>query len=401
MNIGKYIKHQIYILSAKLIRTSDAAALAVISCLFSNKRSTNNSRERLLLVRLDAIGDFVVWLDSAKYYRTIYPDNHVVLVANSAWSELAFQLGYWDEVWSVDRKAFTRNPLYRWCYMARIYRAGFNTAIQPSFSRLSIYGDSVIRASSAACRIASSSDSSDLSRHDRIRSNRWYTNLLPASPGSLMELERNIQFVQHLGLKSAAAGLVSMPKLAVDLSRFKLTRPYYIISIGASDNRRKWPVEKYGEVARRISRESTLLPVVCGGKSDMPDALRLIDLLNFEVLNLTGSTSLSELCEIIRNARFLIGNESASVHLASAVHTDSICILGGGHFGRFVPYSEKLSGIKPIPVSYPMECYGCNWSCTINHNCEETWPCIDLVSIRSVKDAVDQVILRDTHASKK
>ena len=30
--------------------------------------------EMVLLVRLDAIGDFILWLDSAQHFRKIYPD---------------------------------------------------------------------------------------------------------------------------------------------------------------------------------------------------------------------------------------------------------------------------------------------------------------------------------------
>ncbi|MBT4662351.1 MAG: lipopolysaccharide heptosyltransferase family protein, partial [Candidatus Marinimicrobia bacterium] len=46
-----------------------------------------NKLELVLLIRQDAIGDFVMWLDTAKEYRELYPseNNRIVLVGNAVW----------------------------------------------------------------------------------------------------------------------------------------------------------------------------------------------------------------------------------------------------------------------------------------------------------------------------
>jgi pyruvate-formate lyase-activating enzyme len=40
------------------------------------------------------------------------------------------------------------------------------------------------------------------------------------------------------------------------------------------------------------------------------------------------------------------------------VGTPNVIMLGGGHFGRFMPYSPLTS-----TVCLPLSCYGCNWRC--------------------------------------
>ena len=52
-------------------------------------------------------------------------------------------------------------------------------------------------------------------------------------------------------------------------------------------------------------------------------------------------TNINELIEAIRDAEFLITNETSAVHIAESVTTKSFCILGGGHFGRFLPYNKN------------------------------------------------------------
>ena len=43
-----------------------------------------NKLELVLLIRQDAIGDFIIWLDTAKEYRKLYPQEEykIILVGN-------------------------------------------------------------------------------------------------------------------------------------------------------------------------------------------------------------------------------------------------------------------------------------------------------------------------------
>ena len=61
----------------------------------------------MLLIRQDAIGDFVLWLDTAKEYRKSYhPENYkIVLVGNALWCDFVKGLPFWDEVLLVNVKA--------------------------------------------------------------------------------------------------------------------------------------------------------------------------------------------------------------------------------------------------------------------------------------------------------
>ena len=81
--------------------------------------------------------------------------------------------------------------------------------------------------------------------------------------------------------------------------------------------------------------------------------------------------------------------------IAAAVGTFTICISGGGHFGRFVPYPELPRQTNYLKVVYyKMPCYGCNWKCIYPINEGEPAPCIANISVDAVWGKVISLITR-------
>jgi ADP-heptose:LPS heptosyltransferase len=352
-----------------------------------------------LLVRLDNIGDFVLWLDAAKYLRCNYPGRHIVLIANAAWADLATCFPYWDEVWPLQLKAFVNKPIYRWSILRRVFNSGFEIAMQPTFSRVLLHGDSLIRASKAVYRIGSESDLTNISTEDATRSNRWYTQLIQDGDLTLMELERNAEFLKGLGIAKPKPHVASIPRINVDITPFRIPEDYFVICPGASNFKRIWPIERFAEIARYVYDKTGWTMVICGSKNEAHLAAEVIRLANIDACNLTGIASLPEFVEVVRGSRILIGNETASTHIAASVQVESVCILGGGHFGRFMPYSNKILGTKPCSVYHKMNCFNCNWRCSQDHDPDCCWPCISAVSVESVQEAVNYLIGKTTVAS--
>ena len=44
---------------------------------------------KIAIIRTDLIGDFLLWLESAKIVRNEYPDAHITLICNNIYVELA------------------------------------------------------------------------------------------------------------------------------------------------------------------------------------------------------------------------------------------------------------------------------------------------------------------------
>ncbi len=334
----------------------------------------------------------MLWLDSARHYRRLFPNEKITLIANSAWADYARYFPYWDDVWPLNLKLFGTKSLFRWRILCRVQLARFKTAIQPTFSRVLSQGDSIINASSAIRRIGSVGDLTNIASDERDRSDRWYTHLFPASNQLLMELERNVEFLGYLTSSPVSSDVASLPTTPIDLSRFGLPESYFVIFPGASYFKRMWPVDRFASLANWLHGRTGWTMVLCGGRDEASLGSQIQCLYATGAINIIGKTSLAEFIEVARNAKLLIANETSAIHIAAAVGTQSVCILGGGHYGRFMPYPEGVSGVKPLPANVEMDCYGCNWSCTMEHPPEECWPCISAISLENVQQRVSSLL---------
>jgi ADP-heptose:LPS heptosyltransferase len=126
--------------------------------------------------------------------------------------------------------------------------------------------------------------------------------------------------------------------------------------------------------------------VICGGKDEKKLGQNLKNLSRAPLHNITGKTSLSELICVVRDARLVIANDTGTVHIAAATGTAVVCILGGGHYGRFVPYQveKEISCRLPVVVTHKMPCFNCNWQCKYETGKGAPFPCIKNISAEDV-----------------
>lgn len=347
----------------------------------------------VVLIRTDGIGDFVLWLDSARLLRQHFSDKKIVLVANQIFAELAKQAGYFDQVIEIDLKAFEGDLRYRFGIMRKVRKLGAEVAIHPIYSRRFWEGDALARATGAEECVGSSGDLSYISPRQRRTADRWYSRLIPAAAGQLMELERNSEFLHGLDIEGVKPVVPRIPHITGINDSFGIENDYFIVFPGAGHSRRMWSVESFGVVARTIAEEYGWQMVVCGSSSEADTARGVMDEAGLKgSYDLSGKTSLPEFVELVRGSKLLIGNETSAVHIAAAVGTSSLCLLGGGHFERFMPYPESIEGIKPVAVFERMECFGCNWLCVLPHREGDPAPCIEAIRVKSVMDAVQHAI---------
>ena len=346
-------------------------------------------REALLLVRLDLIGDFIIWLDAAKEFKKLYPDKRIVLYGNAAWSPLAKHLAYWDEVVSVDMAKLRGDDVYRLKLLCGIHVRGFGIAIQPTYSREYV-SDLVVRASGSSQRIGHLGDANNIIPENKAITDTWYTLLVPQGICPEVELNLNAQLIRALGqtqFKSRMPSLATLAQLPVEL---KIDARYCVLVPGASWGPKTWPIANFAEIAAKLRQESGLKIILCGTQAERSICSQVADLSGVDTINLSGQTTLVQMIEIIRHASILVANDSASIHIAAATRTPAVCILGGGHFGRFLPYQPEVKDIdhlEPIAVFHEMDCYGCRWQCRYSLSSGGAVPCVASVDFAQVVNA--------------
>jgi ADP-heptose:LPS heptosyltransferase len=360
---------------------------------FKNKRETS-SGNKILFVRVDNIGDFILWLPYAEKLCIHFSEfGKQILVCNQSCVELANELGIFYKVIGIDTKKLSESFLYRLIILRKISALKVHTAVQPTFSRDFLTGDSIIKATRAKIKIGSIGDFSSINRLIKKISDRWYTYLVQASNFPMMELYRNAEFLNNIGMKNVYPELPKIPFLLNSPLDKNLEGNYFVIFPGASEKFKQWPVESFAKIVFTIFDDYGLFPVICGGSKELDLSYSLQNITKeINCINLVGRTSLPELIEVIRGGKLLVSNDTSAIHIAVAVSTPSVCILGGGHYGRFLPYPEEIKGIKPIPVYNKMDCFGCNWKCCLSENLTRPFPCIEGVNYSQVLSAVQEAL---------
>ena len=191
-----------------------------------------------------------------------------------------------------------------------------------------------------------------------------YTRLIRSLPKAESQLRQNAEFVRELGLKEFAAGLPVLPPVGGKPDGLP-AGAYYVLCPGAGSPLRCWPVDRFAEIARRIRELTGWSGVVCGSSSEEGRGIEMCERAGNGVFNWAGRTSVVELVELIRGARMVLSNETSAVHIAAACNVPAVCVLGGGHYGRFLPYvTESESRLrKTYSVIHRMGCFHCEWHC--------------------------------------
>ncbi|WP_320041293.1 glycosyltransferase family 9 protein [uncultured Desulfobacter sp.] len=359
---------------------------------------SGKKRKGILLVKLDAIGDFFIWLDQAGEYRKIYPDERIVLAANSLYLSLASSLPYWDKIIPVHVKKYAGNPLYRLKKNIELKKLAFKKAINPVYSRSFVMDDSVIHLCNADIKIGSKGNNSNIKPYQKKISNTWYTKLIPSSEYEEMELIRNAKFLRALGQRRFRAGIPVYHKSFGLNTKIQSLLPdkFYIIFPGAGRKYRQWPADNFVRLVDKISKKISVTPVICGGPGEESLGHYIALNLKRHSVNLVNKTSLQELVQLVRDSMFVVANETSAVHIAAAVNTPSICILGGGHFERFVPYKIETSEtrIPIVVVKSQRNCFGCDWRrpCIGEKNETSVVHCIRDISVNQVWEKMRIII---------
>ncbi len=300
----------------------------------------------LVLVRLDAIGDYILTHDFFPYVRNSekYKNYKITLCANISCRSLIehYDKQYFDDFIWVDRKKYYFNPVYRYGIMKQIYNAGFEVAIESTYSREMLFGDSVIKFTQAAEKIGCTG-SQDGSRkiYREMFSDRYYTKLLPCSDENLFEFNRNKEFFENL-LEMKIP--VEHPLLDRTKTNPLIPGEKYIVMVtGAQEPIKVWDLKNFSGVAGYLLKNTDYKIVFTGSPNEADRGEYIAHVYNTDrIINYCGKTTLPEYAGLIANATLVITNDTSAVHVAAAFQVPLVCVVKGTRFGRFHPYPKEM-----------------------------------------------------------
>ncbi len=127
------------------------------------------------------------------------------------------------------------------------------------------------------------------------------------------------------------------------------------IQLGASEERRRWPVSHFASVARMFWRETGRAALLFGSKTEKYLAKRFEAEADFPFVNLVGRTGLDELAAALLSVDLLVTNDTGTMHLAAGLGVPVAAIfLATAQPFDTGPYAENCLCFEP-----DMECHPC------------------------------------------
>jgi len=88
----------------------------------------------------------------------------------------------------------------------------------------------------------------------------------------------------------------------------------------------------------------------------------------------------------------VVSNDTGPAHLSIALGRPTVVIVGGGHFGSFVPYPDDVTPGEARFVYQEMECYHCFWRCHKRADKYQLFPCIGAIGKDQVWAACEALL---------
>ncbi|MCX7970010.1 MAG: glycosyltransferase family 9 protein [Negativicutes bacterium] len=334
---------------------------------------------RILIVKLSAIGDVIHALPVATALRDQFPAARISWVVERPSYELICDHPALDEVIVFDKAACRRRGgLWR-------YAPGFVRGLRQRRFDLALDLQGLFK--SAVIAWLSGAGVRYTVNHAREGAG-WLCRPVPA--GSSHIVDRYLDVARAAGCKADRArwqfGRSEDDGRQTDqlLASCGLAgRRVAVLVPGANWPNKRWPVENYARLAGELVRRG-LAPLLAGGAGDRPLTAAIVSRAGGGVTDLAGRTSLRQLTGLLRRAALCVGGDTGPVHLAAAVGTPTVAILGPTDNRRNGPYGENSIGIE-----VPRDCAGC-W----RRRCPRQLDCLAAVSLRQVLEACEQAGVR-------
>lgn len=165
-----------------------------------------------------------------------------------------------------------------------------------------------------------------------------FTRILQGDAGAHM-LEQYLDFCRYLG---APTRPVSWQIPLQEKNIPDLPRDYVVLNIGATKPANLWPAVHFAELAALFLTRTELTPILTGGPEDRPRAEAIRQKISQAIVDMTGRTTLSELCRLLAGARAVITCDTGPMHLAVALGTPTLGLFGPSNPRRTGPYQGTV-----------------------------------------------------------
>ncbi len=338
---------------------------------------------RVLLLKLHGIGNLVLLLPVIRQVRRAFPEARVGFLTFRSNADLLAGWTEVDECHFLDRGRPWRLATSLLRAVASLRRNHYDLVID--FDQFAHLSGVLTLASGAPRRVGF--------RNPSLRRHLAYTDPVPLLDAS---------HVQHTFARLAeAAGAPSSPppprelKLSNDHLReaaglldddgITPEQAVVVLHPGSSDNLvlRRWPAERFARLGGLLVRELGARVVLSGVKDEEALAHSVREMMDHRATVAAGRLSLPGFAALCRRALLVVSNDTAAVHVASAMGTP-VC----GLYGPNTPFLYGPLGGRDLVFYAEISCSPClsNLTSKLSH-CRRA-RCMEAIGVEEVFSAI-------------
>jgi len=266
-------------------------------------------KRRILVIKLGALGDFILATGPFSAIRAAHPHDEIVLLTTAPFAQLGRDCDLFDEVW-IDERPSRINLIAIQRLRRRLRGGRFTRVYDLQTSGRSAWYFRLMRGFGRP---------------------QWSGVAFGASHPHANHNRNNMHTIERQADQLAMAGIPETPFpdlswLTSDISRFGLPDRFALLIPGGAAHRpeKRWPAASYREIAGSIS-DRGVLPLVIGGPDEFNLAAEIA--ANGVAKSIAGDTSFADIAEMSRHAAGAVGNDTGPMHIAAICGCPSVVLF--------------------------------------------------------------------------
>lgn len=258
----------------------------------------SNSKDKILVIKLGALGDFIQALGPMAAIRRHHPDADITLMTTSPFVSLAQGCDYFDHIWDHHRPKFKN--IREWLALRKKLNEGGFTRVYDlqNNDRTALYFK-LFKSRNRPEWVGAAKGAS----HRNVSPERTAGNAYSG----------HVQTLALAGIHDIAIDCLAWT--SDETAVYDTHKPYVLIVPGSSPQHKekRWPAAHYAQLARLINGWG-YEPVIIGTLEEKHIA-QAITAISPQAIDLTGQTSLFDIITLGRHAAAAIGNDTGPMHL--------------------------------------------------------------------------------------
>ncbi|MCH8120840.1 MAG: glycosyltransferase family 9 protein [Planctomycetes bacterium] len=315
--------------------------------------SRRDDIRNILIIKPSSLGDIVLALPALTALRKSFPDAKISWLIRPEFAPLLENHPHLTEIIPFDRRFLGKAWFHPGALgslislIRRLRRAKFDAVIdfQGLFRTASL---AMLSGCKKRFGIANAREFAHLFYTHKITQTQdcihlvdYYLKIIQAVGAS--ELDVHFVLPHHPDAAEAVGGL---------LARHGITPDNYVVFVpGSAHEDKRWPIERFAELAEKISSQYGLSLIAVGTESEAGLIQKLQNLSKVTIENFAGRTSLSELIALLKTARLVVSNDTGPGHIAAALGTPLVLMFSWSNPARIAPYERSECIVAREPHS--------------------------------------------------